>query len=132
MRMSENLRGLLSEFSALLAGFKLGMILIGWFGFGSVAKWVIEHWYPFTRWIWDMVAISFNFPALPIAVKDSLTALVFFLPLGLTALFLPRSEDAANQSKAIRLVALFLGIALLLVVSKDAIGEILKGREGAI
>lgn len=124
MKVPPGLHELLRELSALLAGFKLALIVIGWFGAGSVAKWVLEHWYPFTRWVWDVFAIALSFPQLPIAIKDSLTALVFFMPLGVTALLWPSNSQIGNTSVWIRLIAIVLGLILLLVVSKDAIFEI--------
>lgn len=130
MKLPESLRELLRELSALLAGFKLALILIGWFGFGSVAKWVLEQWYPFTRWVWDAFAIALSFPELPIAVKDSLTALVFFLPLGITAFFWPSGSTTSTASNRIRIIAIVLGLVLLLVVSKDAISEIYSNPGG--
>ena len=92
------------DVSPVLAGFKLAAILLGYFGIGSIAKWIIEQWYPFTRWIWDNVFSYFNFPRILDVEKDSLTAMVFFLPLGITAVVsrLRRQQELANvQTKAI-------------------------------
>ena len=49
MSIRDDLKSVLKELSSILAGFKLALIVISYFGLGSVAKWVISHWYPFTR-----------------------------------------------------------------------------------
>lgn len=123
MSIREDLKSVLSELSPILAGFKLAVIIISWFGFGSVASWIVGHWYPFTRWVWDQVAIMISLPTFPDVVKDSLTALVFFLPLGVSALF---KRDSSIQSSALhRFLGAMFGIGILLVICKDVISEII-------
>jgi hypothetical protein len=120
MSTKDDLMSVLRELSPILAGFKLGVIVIGYFGLGSVAKWVIAYWYPFTRWIWDSVAHILSIPQFPIIVKDSLTALVFFLPLGVTAIYQKLSNTHVdNQSH--RLLGSLFGFMLLFIICKDVL-----------
>lgn len=123
MSVKDDLRSVLSELSPIIAGFKLAVIVIGYFGFGSVAKWIISHWYPFTRWVWDQLTGLFLLPELPLIVKDSLTALIFFLPLGIIAIGqrirgLDKSEDRHRVSGA------FFGFLFLFLICKDVITSI--------
>ena len=78
MNFGKDTKLILVELTPILAGFKLAVIVIGYFGFGSFAKWVISYWYPFTRLVWDTIMNTFSLLILPILVKVSLTALVFF------------------------------------------------------
>ena len=111
----------LLELSPILAGFKLALIVIGWFGLGSVASWVIERWYPFTRWVWDQMTEFFLWPTLPIVVKDSLTALVFFLPLGIGAIFQARHKDESRFRQ--RLLGTFFGCFFLVLICRDVLSS---------
>jgi hypothetical protein len=123
MSLEKDIKSVLAELSPILAGFKLAVIVIGYFGFGSVAKWIISYWYPFTRWVWDEVAILLSFPEFPMIVKDSLTALVFFLPLGITAL-LQRIRGESNNTTRDRFWGALFGFLFLFFICKDVIGSV--------
>lgn len=130
MPIREDLRSLLHELSPILAGFKLAVILLSFFGVGSVAKWVISYWYPFTRWIWDEICQFISIPELPVVVKDSLTALVFFLPLGVTALF--RLRGGNDDSRTIhRYFGVLFGVLFLFLICRDVFGSIVSAFESS-
>ncbi len=124
MKIKNDLLLVLRELSPILAGFKLALIVTGWFGLGSVAQWVITRWYPFTRWVWDQVTAYFEFPELPVVVKDSLTALVFFLPLGIGALLSRNNNMTAGSILRHRLLAAFFGVLFLGLICKDVFTSI--------
>lgn len=124
MSIKEDLRAVFKELSPILAGFKLALIVISYFGLGSVAKWVISHWYPFTRWLWDGVCNFLSIPAFPVVVKDSLTALVFFIPLGVTAAIEFRLGSSSQNRNTHRLLGAFFGFLFLIIICKDAITSI--------
>ncbi|WP_411351274.1 hypothetical protein PNH50_12885 [Leisingera aquaemixtae] len=107
-----------------MAGFKLALIVISYFGLGSVAKWIISYWYPFTRWIWDYICDYLTFPHLPILIKDSLTALVFFLPLGVNALWQIRNGATEDFQKSHRILGGVFGVLFLVIICKDVFTSI--------
>ncbi len=111
----------LREMSAILAGFKLAVILIGYFGAGSLAKWIIEQWYPFTRWLWENVFAYLRLPEITDVEKDALTAIAFFLPLGIAASvarLLGRREETAP---ATRVASASLGIVFVYAICSNVI-----------
>lgn len=123
MGVKEDVRAVFRELSPILAGFKLALIVISYFGIGSVAKWVVSHWYPFTRWVWDRFCEVFTFPTLPVVLKDSLTALIFFVPLGTTAII--EFRRGGEESRSIhRILGAFFGVLFLVIICKDAFSEI--------
>lgn len=107
--------------SSILAGFKLATIVVSIFGIGSIAKWVIEEWYPFTRWVWDVLSENFNFPHFDDLTKDSLTALVFFMPLGISAVVKGYFGAKEDYTLAIRILSFFLSLIFLYLICKDVI-----------
>lgn len=124
MSIKNDAKSVAKELSPILAGFKLALIVVGYFGIGSVAKWVLTHWYPFTRWVWDKFCEYFTIPLFPIPLKDSLTALIFFIPLGSSALlsFLRNDDDEYNITH--RFFGSFFGITFLFIICKDALTSI--------
>jgi hypothetical protein len=117
MKIKEDIILILKELSPILAGFKLALILISWFGLGSVASWVISYWYPFTRRVWDLVCDYLSIPVFSDLVKDSLTALVFFLPIGVSSISCRHSLDGGSLK--IRFLGAFFGFFLLFVICRD-------------
>lgn len=126
MSIRNDIKSVFQEFSSIFAGFKLAVIVISYFGLGSVAKWVISHWYPFTRWIWDLFCQYFTLPVFSDVVKDSLTALVFFIPLGITALVEFRRRHEDQNKNTYRFLGAFFGLLFLILICKDAISAIAK------
>ncbi|OOE86853.1 hypothetical protein BZG73_03155, partial [Salinivibrio siamensis] len=131
MSLKEDLKSVLAELSPILAGFKLAVIVIGYFGFGSVAKWIISYWYPFTRWVWNQVAIVLYLPEFPLIVKDSLTALVFFMPLGITAIS-QRIRGVEKSEEKHRVSSALFGFLFLILICKDVITSILDSLSTSI
>jgi hypothetical protein len=125
MAVKDDIKSVLRELSPILAGFKLAVIIIGYFGLGSVAKWVISYWYPFTRWVWDRVADLFFLPEFPVIIKDSLTALLFFLPLGVTAIWQWFSGKTDSKDSH-RVMGAVFGILILIVICKDVVSSIIS------
>lgn len=126
MSFREDVKSIFRELSPILAGFKLAVIVISYIGIGSVAKWILFYWYPFTRWVWAQATLSLGLPELPIPVKDSLTALIFFLPLGTIALANRIRPQPDSSSGIYRALSLLLGLAFLYFVCKDAFTEIMR------
>lgn len=124
LQIRDDLKSVLHELSSILAGFKLALIVISYFGFGSFAKWIIDHWYPFTRWVWDYLCSLLYLPPLQDVVKDSLTALVFFLPLGLTALAQSRKSIDLSEPPTLRVLGTIFGIFFVALICKDVLFEI--------
>ena len=112
---TEILKGL----SVILAGFKLATIVMAYIGAGSVAKWVIDRWYPFTRWIWDQVVDFLTLPMLTDMQKDSLTALVFFAPLGVSSVASMRKRSNSSTNSQISSFASILGALYIVIVCKE-------------
>jgi hypothetical protein len=124
MSIRSDLKSVFRELSPILAGFKLGLIVISYFGIGSVAKWVISHWYPFTRWVWDLFCEYFTLPTFPDVVKDSLTALLFFIPLGVTSLIEFRKKSDDENSTKHRFFGAFFGFLFLAFICNEALSAI--------
>ncbi|MDB2439528.1 hypothetical protein N9W89_12510 [Hellea sp.] len=76
------MKNFLKELAPMLAGFNLAAAFVGFFGIGAFASWVLESWRPFTHWIWDSFFKWLQWPALSDLEKDALTAVLFFLPMG--------------------------------------------------
>lgn len=123
MSFKNDVKSVLVELSPILAGFKLAVIVIGYFGLGSVAKWVISYWYPFTRWVWDSVANLLYLPIFPVIVKDSLTALIFFLPLGGAALW-RKVAGRTGEGDSHRVLGAAFGSLFLIIICKDVLQTI--------
>ena len=123
--MKKQLFDLLRDLSSILAGFKLAIIVIGYIGIGSLAKWVIEQWYPFTRWVWNNVIAYFNFPKITDVEKDALTAMVFFLPLGITAAIYRIKKIEEEVSLRVKITSLSLGVLFVYLICQNVINFIL-------
>jgi len=126
MTIAREAKLVVRELSPILAGFKLAAIVISYIGFGSVAKWFVEYWYPFTRKLWDWITASLSIPEFTVPVKDSLTALLFFLPLGLTAIYQCLYPPERISSNTYRAFAGILGILFFYLVTKDALAAFIK------
>ncbi len=123
--MMEPIRVTLSEmaraFAYLAAGVKLAFILGTAIGVGSFAKWVIEQWYPFTRWLWDNILLYLDLPKLNQIEKDSLTALVFFLPLGISSLISSSKTPDDQNSVTIQFISGALGAIFFIILCWDVV-----------
>ena len=124
--MKDTLIKIFRDFSAILAGFKLAIIVISYFGFGSLAKWVLEQWYPFTRWMWDNVFAYLNLPEITDIEKDALTAIFFFLPLGATAIIAPSNRIRDLDSPRIQLISAPLGLLFIYAICGNLITFVLS------
>ena len=120
---------LLRDLSSILAGFKLAIIVISYFGVGSLAKWVIEEWYPFTRWLWDNIFTYFSFPEISDIEKDGLTVMAFFLPLGITSLIYRIRKIDEDTSPNIRIISASLGVLFVYIMCENIIQFILENAK---
>ena len=127
--MRNSLVSIFRELSAILAGFKLAIILIGYFGFGSLARWVIEQWYPFTRWLWDNVFSYLYLPEITDVEKDALTAIVFFLPLGITAAIARILGNREENQPRMRVISASLGVVFVYAICGNIISFILTNAK---
>ncbi len=126
MILDKNIKAIFKELGSVFAGFKIALIVIAYFGFGSVAKWCIEQWYPFTRWVWDKLCMLITIPPFPDVIKDSLTALVFFIPLGIAVLIQIFSKSK-NYNVSHRALGACFGITFLFLICKDVLSSIAEG-----
>ena len=120
-KLKISLLAIARDFSSVLAGFKLAIIILGYFGVGSLAKWIIEQWYPFTRWVWDNVLLYFHIPEISDIEKDALTAIVFFFPLGVTALVYRFRKLDDGTTPRQRLISASLGILFVYIMCRNVI-----------
>ena len=121
MSISNQLKSVIRELTPILAGLKIAAILLTWIGVGSAASWVIEYWYPFTRNVWDYVCKLISIPNLSLEVKDTLTAFIFFLPLGVNALMVKLKGESESVSGSLRVIAGSLAAFFLIVIAKEGI-----------
>ena len=72
----------------IFAGFQLAAAVISYVGVGAFASWVLSVWFPFTRNMWQLLIETISLPfSLTDIEKDSLTTLLFFLPVALSGFF---------------------------------------------
>jgi hypothetical protein len=79
------MRRFLDEISPLLAGFQIAVSIVGFFGIGTVATWILEHWLPLTRLAWTRILELVNVPDISSPEKDALTTLAFFAPMAISS-----------------------------------------------
>ncbi|MEO1724426.1 MAG: hypothetical protein AAFR84_18755 [Pseudomonadota bacterium] len=129
----KNLHQIVANFGSLGVGFKLAIIVSGYIGAGSFAKWVIDIWYPFTRRLWGDLAKFLSLPELYNYEKDALTALVFFVPFGVAAALAPSLQHQREQITFYRreqLLAFGLGTLFFYLVCRDLISGLLRAFSG--
>lgn len=85
--MKEKLAKIVDDIGPVLAGFQIAVSVVGFFGIGAVAKWILENWLPFTRWVWAELFAWVRLPEISTAEKDALTTLAFFAPMAVSSLF---------------------------------------------
>lgn len=106
----------------LPAALTLFGLLSGIYALGPVGLWIHDHWLPVTRHIW---AAIFGWIAIPVPddVKDTLTAIVFFLPLivrpGRDARWGPDNLPKDTQT----MIAAALGVGIIWLLSRDALDQ---------
>lgn len=131
------MRKLLDEIGPLLAGFQIAVSIVGFFGIGAVAKWILENWFPFTRWVWSELLTLVNLPDLSNAEKDALTTLAFFAPMAISSFISWRTRDKAEPEEAqspqgitdsskelrLRIYASLIGAAFMVIVGGSVIQD---------
>lgn len=125
MKKSTGLASIIQNISSLGVGFKLAVIVSGYIGAGSFAKWVIDVWYPATRQFWTNFLIYFDLPALNDPQKDALTALVFFLPFGVSAAVVRFNKGVSESyTRQERWLAAVLGLLFFYLVCRELIDSV--------
>lgn len=131
------MRKLLDEIGPLLAGFQIAVSIVGFFGIGAVAKWILENWFPFTRWVWSELLTLVNLPDLSKAEKDALTTLAFFAPMAISSFISWRTRDrsepeqeptpeammASSKELRLRIYASLIGAAFMVIVGGSVIQD---------
>jgi len=132
--MKNTIRKFLDDVASVLAGFQLAGGVISFFGIGAIAKWILEHWLPFTRWAWGEIFAYIRLPDISAAEKDSLTTLAFFVPMAIssaiswwtrerTLLDTSRSQaDVAKELRA-RIYAAIAGTIFMVIVGGGVIQD---------
>jgi len=126
------IKDIIRALSPILAGFKLATIVIGYIGAGSISKWIIEQWYPFTRWLWDNIFSYLNLPKIGQIEKDSLTALLFFLPMGISGTFSLRHAGSEQKGLYIQVISGALGAIFFIILCWDVVHFSLQSITPAI
>lgn len=114
------------DFGPVLAGFQIVVSIVSIFGIGAFASWIIEHWLPFTRWIWTNIISYIQFPDTSDPEKDALTAIAFFTPIAISAFLnkiLGDSESYNDESKLlrVRIFATIIGVVCMYIVGSRVV-----------
>ncbi len=107
----------------ILAGFQLAAVVIGFFGSGALAKWILYNWFPFTRYLWSLVLAYIKLPEVTAAEKDALTTMVFFLPMGLWALYAKFFRKAPTPPLTYKIPALFVGALFVVLLGEQFLSD---------
>lgn len=107
--------------SQLIAGMKITAAFLSYLSVGQIGKWLFEVFYPFTRLLWSDFLSWLDFPDISDIEKDALTAALFFLPLGVSAVFshLFRNEkDELSKSdlQSDRRTAIICGFVFFFII----------------
>jgi hypothetical protein len=127
----------LDDVGPLLAGFQIAVSIVGFFGIGAVAKWILEHWLPFTRWIWGEIFAFIQFPEVTTQEKDALTTLAFFAPMAISSFVVwytrnrisrggsrdEATSDLAAKELRLRIYASFIGAFFMIIVGWGVIQD---------
>ncbi|WP_127566895.1 hypothetical protein [Glycocaulis alkaliphilus] len=119
-------KNILKELGPLFAGFQIAATLLGTLGIGAFANWVVNYWFPFTRWAWGGLFDWVNLPDITAAEKDALTTLMFFLPLAITSIFFKSkpADQISDPSPAFqRTIALGIGFVILYIMAGSVFSE---------
>lgn len=102
----------------ILAGFQAAAAFVGYIGLGEFARWVLDHWLPFTRWLWTWVLTNINLPDVPLndSEKDALTTFVFFVPMLIWALLSSKDESQQSKFDGFRIPAMISALIFILIL----------------
>ena len=117
--------------SQLVAGIKITIAFLSYMGIGQFGKWLFETFYPFTRIMWGDLLSWLSLPDISNLEKDALTAMLFFLPLGISALFSAfngrYSDDVSNEHfRSDRRTAVIFGVIFFFLIC----GGLVRGAVG--
>lgn len=126
-RLKEKVGVALAIIGPVAAGFNVATYILSFLGAGALARWIIDHWFPFTRWVWENLFLIIELPNVTDSEKDALTTLVFFMPLGLWALFFGHTKKSLRSdhefSWALKLAGVATGIVFLSIVGLNFLLE---------
>lgn len=116
-----------------LAGAKLTAAVLSYLGIGQIGKWLFETFYPFTRLMWGDLFLWLNIPNVSDIEKDALTAVLFFLPLGVSSTIRgvrSRSEDNISRSdiRSDRFLAIIFGMIFVLVICWSLLANLIRSN----
>ncbi len=129
------------------AGVNVFAHLCAWVGtwgtVGLFGNWVIDNWIPWTRKFWTALLDAIPIPNLHLSLeeKDALTALVFFVPAAVVAVFRPANGDAVLDGTAERKswlrraltnrwFVVGLGLAMLFLVARQITADLIALARG--
>lgn len=129
---------LLRRLSVYTAGFQVYSTLTGILALGTVGNWIATHWHGITRAFWDLLLVKILALdwRLSVLEKDALTAVVFFLPMGvLSFVYVAKEADSGwmdpfsrksppARKVFVRIVAMLCGCALVYILSHQTLGAI--------
>lgn len=122
---------LLQDLAPILAGFQITVALVGSIGLGAIANWILIHWIPFTHMVWSNLLEFINLPDITSQEKDALTAVVFFLPMAISTIWI-RSTSKSSQEIRIRIYATIVGFAFFAVIGQGVINDLTKILKGGL
>ena len=89
---------------------------------GPFGRFVIDRWIPLTRRLWSEIVEAIPFYIhLTDAEKDALTAMVFFIPLGITSMVF---EEKGRNRETGRLLIVFLLLIITILVAHNVFADV--------
>lgn len=115
--------------SQLFAGIKIAAAFLSYLSIGQIGKWLFEVFYPFTRIMWSDFLLWLQLPDITDIEKDALTALLFFLPLGLSAVvsrYMGTDEENISRDDLAsdRRTAIFFGAIFFFLICAGILSNI--------
>lgn len=123
--MKEKLIKIIQDLAPILAGFQITATLVGSIGLGAIANWILVHWIPFTRFVWTKILEYINFPDIAPEEKDALTAVAFFLPMAISAIWAIQHTEN-NKKIHVKLFATVVGFAFFIIIGQRLIIDTIK------
>ncbi len=128
---------LFSVLSPLPAAFNVVAALATFFWIGQIGDWLIDHWLPLMRAVWDGLVAALPFRlSLTVEDKDALTGVVFFLPFGIAGMAAWASGEAWRYEAARSertMTLLYTAAALIAVICLAAVSfQIVSDAFGSV
>jgi hypothetical protein len=109
------------------------MAFLSYVGIGQLGKWLIEKFYPWTRLLWGDLLAWLKLPNISNLEKDALTALLFFMPLAisamLSAVWAREGSDATHQQRRSDvLTAMFFGGVFFFLICGSLVSGLVRAN----